>query len=419
MQVISNEVCRGNINVIRWSPDSEFVAASCLSAPSDSVAAIVHIVSALAPDWKAVITEGALSGVANILFCPDSRHLIVVAEHNIRLTVWSLCTKAVRYVRFPKLLSFDKMGQFMAVVESGSAVADGGGAGEAVSIFDLACDWVEVARFPVNIDSSAVYVTRMTWNPSSSHIALYSSLQNVVQIRDPRGILVFITSSGGDFAWSPCGGLFLTSGTDDNLTVFNSLNWSKITSLPHTDSIDSELKTTKCLVLEEKIVESEDIDVNLMSQLLNGHQTAYEKIIVRPLTLSRLPSLDAKKRPRVGLDFSFSPDGLYVASKHERMPAVIWIWDLQKTKLVSVMIHQDRVVSFTWEPSKSANGGASRLLILTKGARSINVWTKRGAMVLQIPPAVGSEFSHAQAIWNPKGSACVIAGKESFICCKL
>ena len=36
MQVITNEVCRGNINVIRWSPDSEFVAAS--------VAAIVHVV---------------------------------------------------------------------------------------------------------------------------------------------------------------------------------------------------------------------------------------------------------------------------------------------------------------------------------------------------------------------------------------
>lgn len=44
MQVITNEVCRGNINVIRWSPDSEFVAASCLSGPSDSVAAIVHVV---------------------------------------------------------------------------------------------------------------------------------------------------------------------------------------------------------------------------------------------------------------------------------------------------------------------------------------------------------------------------------------
>ena len=33
MQVISNEVCRGNINVICWSPDSEFVAAACLSEP--------------------------------------------------------------------------------------------------------------------------------------------------------------------------------------------------------------------------------------------------------------------------------------------------------------------------------------------------------------------------------------------------
>lgn len=378
-----------------------------------------HVYSALAPDWKAVITEGALSGVANILFTPDSRHLIVVAEHNIRLTVWSFCTKGVRYVRFPKLLSFDKTGQFLAMVEIGSEVADGGSAGEAVSIFDLAGDWAEVARFFANIDSSAVYVTRMMWNPDSTYIALYSSLQNVVQIRDPRGVMVFITSSGGNFAWSPCGSLFLTSGTEDNLAVFNSLNWSKISNLRHADTIDSELRTMNCVVLEEKIVESEDIDVNLVSRLLNRHKTSYEKIIVRPLAFSRLESVDAKRRPRVSLDFSFSPDGLYVASKHERLPAVIWIWDMQKTQLASVLIHRDRVVSFTWEPSNSAHDGSSRLLILTKGARNICVWTKRGAAVLQMPPDVSSEFSHAQAIWNPKGSACVIAGKESFICCKL
>ena len=114
------------------------------------------------------------------------------------------------------------------------------------------------------------------------------------------------------------------------------------------DSIGSELKIRNCVVLEEKIVESDDIDVSLVSQLLNRHQTAYKEVSARPLTLSHLPPVDAKKQPRVGLAFSFSPDGLFVASRHDRMPAVIWIWDMQKAQLDNVLIHQNRVTSFAW-----------------------------------------------------------------------
>jgi len=422
MHIDVNEVCRGNIQAIRWSPDSKLVAASCIHGPFDSVATIVHIFSVHTPDWKAVIKDGALSGVANILFTPDSRHLIVVSEYHIRLTVWSLSSKVVRNIRFPKSLSFDNSGQFLAVVASGSAVTDGGGSGEAISIYDMAGNWAEVSRFFVNIDCSAVYVTRMMWNPSGYLIALYMPLQNLVQIRDPRGLLVFLTSSGGDFAWSPCGSLFLTSGTDDNLTVFNCLNWSQITTLTHTDIISKELEKRNCVVLEEKVKESEDIDNNLVSQLLNIRQSSYEKVTLRPLTLSRLPPIDAKKQSHVGLRFSPSPDGLFVASKSERMPAVIWIWNMQKTQLDSVLIHRDRVVSFTWEPTNSAQNKASRgtrLLILTKGARNVFVWTRQGAIVLQMPTEGDSELGYARASWSPKGGSFAIVGKEKFICCKI
>ena len=383
---------------------------------------ILNVFSVHTPDWKAVIKDGALSGVANILFTPDSTHLIVVSEHHIRLTVWSLSSKVVRYIRFPKSISFDNSGQFLAVVESGSAVADGRGSGEAISIFDMAGDWAEVSRFFVNVDSSAVYVTRMLWNPSCNLIALYMPLQNIVQIRDPRGILVFLTSSGGDFAWSPCGNLFLTSGTDDNLNVFNCLNWSQITTLMHTDLISTQFEKRNCVVLEEKVKDSGDMDNNLVSQLLNIQQSSYEKVNLRPLTLSRLPPIDSKRQSRVGLDFSLSPDGLMVASKSERMPAVIWIWNMQTTQLDSVLIHRDRVVSFTWEPANSAKNKASRgnrLLILTKGARNVFVWTKQGAIVIQIPTEGDSELGYARVSWSPKGGSFAIVGKEKFICCKI
>jgi hypothetical protein len=53
------------------------------------------------PDWKCKIDEG-LSGVANCLWAPTSRHVITISEFNVRLTVWSLVDKSVQYIQGPK-----------------------------------------------------------------------------------------------------------------------------------------------------------------------------------------------------------------------------------------------------------------------------------------------------------------------------
>ena len=95
---------------------------------------------------------------------------------------------------------------------------------------------------------------------------------------------------------------------------------------------------------------------------------------------------------------------------------------MQTTQLDSVLIHRDRVVSFTWEPANSAKNKASRghrLLILTKGARNVFVWTKQGAIVLQMPTEGDSELGYARVSWSPKGGSFAIVGKEQFICCKI
>lgn len=99
LSVIRSHVVPDDINQIAWSPDSEFIAVT--STP----AAVTHVFSALSADWNAKISHGSL-GLVRVLFSPDSRNLVALSEFNLALTIWSLTSKKVRYIKLPKFFQF-------------------------------------------------------------------------------------------------------------------------------------------------------------------------------------------------------------------------------------------------------------------------------------------------------------------------
>ena len=52
-------------------------------------------------DWKCKIDAGA-EGVMHMRWSPDSRHVVTIAEFNLRATVWSLLDKTSVAVPMPK-----------------------------------------------------------------------------------------------------------------------------------------------------------------------------------------------------------------------------------------------------------------------------------------------------------------------------
>jgi WD40 repeat protein len=319
--------------------------------------------------------------------------------------------------------------KFIAVVENGGC--DGGK--DAVCIYDCSDDWQAVSRFTSSSGEGdcAADVAGVEWNGMSDLIAVWSSpLRFLVHVHNVKGSVVFSFSAGGTspnagcclgvhrVRWSPCGRLMAVSSHDSEIRLFNAINWSLVTSLSHRGTIDREdFRMRNCAVLEEKKVEERNTDAKIVSDWLRREQTAYEEVHIRPIALSRIKADPRKANPRVGVnEFSFSPDGVLLASKDDSMPSVIWIWDLQNVCLSALLVHQDAIASFQWEPL-SSHASLSRLLMLTKAGRQLFAWTPFGAMVIQIPKT-NCDFIPSRLSWNPRGKVAILAGRESFICCK-
>ncbi|XP_073878701.1 WD repeat-containing protein WRAP73 isoform X7 [Macaca fascicularis] len=72
------------------------------------------------PEWHCKIDEGSAGLVASC-WSPDGRHILNTTEFHLRITVWSLCTKSVSYIKYPKAclqgITFTRDGRYMALAE--------------------------------------------------------------------------------------------------------------------------------------------------------------------------------------------------------------------------------------------------------------------------------------------------------------
>ena len=119
--IVSSSNCKDDsIDTIIFSPDSQFILASDFK---NGVTFVYKTGSDKdSSTWKARITEG-LSGTTDIRWAPDSRHIITLAEYTVKLTIWSLIQKLVRYIKLPKrkeCLAFSPDGNYLSVVHSAS-----------------------------------------------------------------------------------------------------------------------------------------------------------------------------------------------------------------------------------------------------------------------------------------------------------
>ncbi len=407
-----------------WT-DSEYLLAACLPI------GVTHVFSPLSGEWSARITEG-VSGLAQVQFSADSRHVLARAEHSIKITVWSLASKKVRVLKFPKAgvdARFSPHGLYLALVENGAA---GSSSKDAVCIYDcLDSDWQLVSQFQPASDD-AMDIAGLEWNPRGDLIALRNSpLHYLVQVHDLSGRLVFAYSPPDGtgtvqpgvhrVSWSDCGRLLFLADYNSAVRIFNTLNWSLVTVLQHDSIIRRECRSLRnCNVLEEKAVAQTDVDDKIVAEWLNRYRTNYEVVHIRPVALSKIQSDPGKPYPpRVGVtDFAISPvtesGQCFLASRDASMPAVLWIWDLQSLSLSTVLVHRDPVAGFQWEPNSTT---IPRLMLLTRGGPTLFSWTPQGAVTMQTPSA-DEQFSPQKVVWNPRGKVFLLVGRDKFVCCK-
>eukprot|EP00128_Syssomonas_multiformis_P011332 Colp12_sorted_trinity150504_noHs@15487 len=138
-------------NYVEFSPDSAYILCAMHKR------GVIQVWSLEQPDWTCKIDEGA-AGLTGACWSPDSRHVLSIADFQLRVTVWSLISKNASYIQSIKFgttkgLQFSNDGRFLAVAERRDCK-------DYISVF--MCDnWQLVKNFKVETKDMA----GLSWSP--------------------------------------------------------------------------------------------------------------------------------------------------------------------------------------------------------------------------------------------------------------
>ena len=96
---------------------------------------------------------------------------------------------------------------------------------------------------------------------------------------------------------------------------------------------------------------------------------------------------------------TWNRDSNVVATRSDMMPHCVWLWDIERLLLLSVLHLRSAVRTVSWE----AAGGDARLAVAA-GGRHVYLWTHGGASTVAVPH---EEFKAGALTWSATGSLLV------------
>lgn len=114
LRVVQLFSCLDRIQHFAWSPDSMYILCGLYDR------AIVQVWSVDEPEWNCQIDEGQ-AGITGVKWCPDARRILVMADFQLKATVWSLTDRKAVFIKGPKYsdkgIAFSPDGQRLAITE--------------------------------------------------------------------------------------------------------------------------------------------------------------------------------------------------------------------------------------------------------------------------------------------------------------
>ncbi|XP_064779235.1 WD repeat-containing protein WRAP73 [Oncorhynchus masou masou] len=403
LQILHLYTCLDQIVHMEWSSDSLFILCAMYKR------GLVQVWSLEQPDWYCKIDEGSI-GLVSSRWSPDGRHILNTTEFHLRVTVWSLCTKAVSYIKYPKAcqkgIDFSRDGCYMALAERRDCR-------DYVSVF-VCDDWHLLRHFETETQDLA----GVEWSPNGCVLAVWDScLEYKVLLYSLDGRLLSTFSAYEwslgikSLAWSPSSQFLAIGSYDGKVRILNHITWKKVTEFDHPATINH----TKAVVYKEverkPVVGSADLSIQqhiTMGSTLFNTQSKYE-ICPLPVQVPVVkPDLD-RANPKVGVSsMAFSSDNRYLATKNDNMACVVWVWDMQRLGLLAVLEQTSSVRCFQWDPRRP------RLALCTGNAK-LYLWSPAGCVSVQVPAEGG--FQVQSVTWHCSGDSLILLGKEQLCLC--
>lgn len=281
-----------------------------------------------------------------------------------------------------------------------------------MSVFALE-SWEMLAHFQVKTEDLAIIKS----SPDCTHFCVIDSsmfCKVCVYSLDGRCLTEFSPYSNAlgikSCQWSPAGQLLAIGAYDQKIRLLNHLTWSVIVDFEHTQNIDS--KNVDIFVeVESKPNFGKDFEIYL-DKFQNNHSSSskYETKKVPYAVPIRKPN-PKEPDPKIGISqMSFSSNSAHLASKNDNMPNTLWIWDVKKTRLSTVLTQLNEVKNFAWDPFQPR-------LALCTGSNKIYIWSAEieGCSSVDLPSEIS--FSVRSLKWNANGTSIILCSNTHFCVC--
>ena len=375
------------IENIQWSKNSKLILVGLYKRARCEIRNIEN------PKWYCSIDEG-VKGMKYSLFSPDSLHIISICEHNIKLSIRSLVDKSLYYINFPKFakkgLSFSTKGNFMALAERNEAK-------DYIGVY-FVNKWICIKKFLTQTedlqdvkwayDSSALLVPD---SPTLCVLYVYSPIGDLISkielYQFKMGIKSLDISPNGHYI---CLGLY-----DQTLRIFNNISYTCVTIFEH----DKEILN--------------DIKVNYYKEeLINNEGDSKYVQINPPIDLIKENILKNKnnnyvndKTPKIGISkMAFSFDNYFLATKNDKMPNILFIWDINQMNLQFVLIQLNEVIHFEWAKNKN-------ILFISTNNNKLYYFTLDSCKILKL----AKDFNNKSLLFSSDGKKMMIKDTNNFI----
>jgi WD40 repeat protein len=369
------------IEDIQWSKNSKLILVGLYKRSRCEIRNIEN------PKWYCSIDEG-VQGMKYALFSPDSLHILTISEHNIKLSIRSLVDKSLLYINYPKYskkgLSFSSKGNFMVLAERNEAK-------DIIGIY-YTNKWTCIKKFLPSTDD----LQDVKWSYDNSALLIPDSpTLCVMYIYSPIGDLIskieFYQYKMGIKCLdiSPNGHYFCLGLYDQTLRIFNNISYTCVTIFEHDKEILNDIKVN---YYKEEIINNEG-------------ETKYIQI-KPPIDLKNENILkNNNKTTKIGISkIAFSSDNYFLATKNDKMPNILFIWDLNLMNLQFVLIQQNEVVFFEW--AKNEN-----ILFISTNNNKLYYFTLDSCKILQL----FKDFNNNSLIFSPDGKKMMVKDTNNFI----
>ncbi|KAI8383073.1 hypothetical protein BD560DRAFT_364711 [Blakeslea trispora] len=391
LSVIQVYETRIPIHYIQWSPNSEYIMAVNYEKSR------IYIRSVVDYKWQGSITERRFP-IVRVNWSPDSKNILCMSELNLRLAVWNLSKREMKYMNHlkytDKCIEFSPDGQFVAIVELNEGK-------EYIGIYH-ANSFILLQRF----EAETVDLENLKWSPNSMFIAVWDNcIYHRVLVYRQDGQL-YKSYSGYDFGlgvksvnWSPNSPMMAIGNYDETIHLLSTLSWDVIAKLEHPAKIHAN----------SNIIAIEEVETPNLSQSSTENNISYHTLKPPFRVPKRQPSYN-EPNPKMGISScQFSPQGLHFYSKSDSMPTILWMWDVRSLTCTHMIKFRKNIKQALWHPQQES------LLLVTCGDGNLHlVQHLSGDIQIHTATVPTKDFSVKKIKWSPNGNAILLLDQELF-----